>query len=111
MHQPVHTHAVAALQHRPSHVLVTVRVVMPHVKQYSRDAVMDLVYACSSSVEVGQRVLCPPTPRHDRWQKRHRHRCPQRPSGCWLRRPREVHQAAAAHDTALSQERRASHHA
>ncbi|MGO1406219.1 MAG: hypothetical protein ACTHZ9_12280 [Leucobacter sp.] len=69
MHQPVHTHAVAALQHRPSHVLVTVRVVMPHVKQYSRDAVMDLVYACSSSVEVGQRVLCPPTPRHDRWQK------------------------------------------
>lgn len=54
---------------RPDRVFVTVRVVMPHVKKYGKDPVMELTYGCTSPLEVGDTVLCPPTRVHPSWTR------------------------------------------
>jgi len=51
----------------PDRSFVTVEVEMPHVARYGRPTTMTLVYGATFPVELGQRVLCPPTRLNPKW--------------------------------------------
>lgn len=65
----VYSHPMEQVLRNADHVIVTVRVEMPHVAKYGKNPVMDLTYASSQAVRVGQTVLCPPTRVHDKWTR------------------------------------------
>lgn len=46
---------------------ITVLLELPHLKRYNRDPVVELTYGCNFAVDIGDRVLCPPTPRYRAW--------------------------------------------
>jgi hypothetical protein len=54
---------------KPKKSYITVRVTMPHVKQYGKPPVMSLTYGCSFVVVVGDQVLCPPTRLNPKWTR------------------------------------------
>lgn len=47
----------------PEDVRITVLLELPHLAKYGRETTVELVYGCTFLVEVGDAVLCPPTPR------------------------------------------------
>lgn len=44
---------------------ITVALDLPYMEKYGRNPHVELVYGCGFPVGVGDRVLCPPTPRGD----------------------------------------------
>lgn len=52
---------------RPENDRITVLLELPHLKDYGRDPVVQLVYGCRFPVQVGDLVRCPPTPLYSKW--------------------------------------------
>lgn len=65
----VYSHPMQRVISNADHLIVVVRVEMPHVAKYGKDPVMDLTYASSQAVRPGQTVLVPPTRINDKWSR------------------------------------------